>query len=127
MVASPVAAGPRRARVVVAAFAALLSFPAAAQKQLTLEEVSARTPPDYGPAHGGQTVTVRGVVSAPAYHLPGYTLLAMDDGRFGAVLAVLQAPEPDTRLDALHPGEEIEVVGTVFSIAGAVTIRPEHI
>jgi len=127
MVASPVAAGPRRARVVAAAFAALLSFPAAAQKQLALEEVSARTPPEYGPAHGGETVTVRGVVSAPAFHFPGYTLLAMDDGRFGAVLADFQVPQPNTRLDALNPGEEIEVVGTVSSIAGQVTIKPERI
>jgi GAF domain-containing protein/CheY-like chemotaxis protein len=107
--------------------AALLSLPAAAQKQLTLEEVSARKPPDYGPAHGGETVTVRGVVSAPAYHFPGYTLLAIEDGRFGAVIAENQAPQPDTRLDALHPGEEIEVAGTVSSIAGAVTIQPERI
>src|SRR5271157_4451174 len=106
MVASPVAAGPRRARVVVAAFAALLSLPAAAQKQLTLEEVSARKPPDYSPAHGGETVTVRGVVSAPAYHFPGYTLLAIDDGRFGAVVGAFQSPQPHNRLDGLHPGEE---------------------
>jgi GAF domain-containing protein/CheY-like chemotaxis protein len=110
-----------------AVFAVLLSFPAAAQKRLTLEEVSARHPPDYSPAHGGETVTVRGVVSAPAYHFPGYAVVAIDDGRFGAVVATLQAPQPDTRLDALHPGEEIEVVGTVSSIAGAVTIQPESI
>jgi GAF domain-containing protein/CheY-like chemotaxis protein len=113
--------------VTAAVFAALLSFPAAAQKQLTLEEVSSRKIPDYSPAHGGETVTVRGVVSAPAYHFPGYAVVAIDDGRFGAVLATLQSPQPDTRLDGVHPGEEIEVVGTVFSIAGAVTIRPERI
>jgi GAF domain-containing protein/CheY-like chemotaxis protein len=108
-------------------FAALLSLPAAAQKHLTLEEVSARKPPGYSAAHGGETVTVRGVVSAPAYHFPGYTVLAIDDGRFGAVLSELQAPQADTRLDGLHPGEEIEVVGTVSSIAGGVTIQPELI
>jgi GAF domain-containing protein/CheY-like chemotaxis protein len=113
--------------VLAAVFAALLSLPAAAQKKLTLEEVNTRKPPDYGPAHSGETVTVRGVVSAPAYHFPGYALVAIDDGRFGAIVAALQAPQPDTRLDGLHPGEEIEVVGTVFSIAGGVTIRPERI
>jgi len=113
--------------VVAAVFAALLSFPAAAQKQLTLEEVNARTPPDSGPAHGGETVAVRGVVSAPAYHFSGYSLLAIEDGRFGAVVATLQAPQPDGRLDGLHPGEEIEVVGAVSSIGGAVTIQPERI
>jgi GAF domain-containing protein/CheY-like chemotaxis protein len=107
--------------------AALLSLPAAAQKQLTLEEVGARKPPEYSPAHGGETVTVRGVVSAPAYHFPGYTLVAISDGRFGAAIAALQEPQPDTRLDGLHPGEEIEVVGTVSSIAGGVTIQPERI
>jgi GAF domain-containing protein/CheY-like chemotaxis protein len=112
---------------VAAVFAALLALPAAAQKQLTLEEVGARKPPDYSPAHGGETVIVRGVVSAPAYHLPGYALVAIDDGRFGAVVAAFQAPQPDTRLDGLHPGEEIEVVGTVSSIAGAIVIQPERI
>jgi GAF domain-containing protein/CheY-like chemotaxis protein len=110
-----------------AVFAALLLFPAAAQNRLTPEEVSARKPPDYTPAHGGQKVTVRGVVSAPAFHFPGYALVAIDDGRFGAVVATVQAPKPDSRLDGLHPGEEIEVVGTVSSIAGAVTIQPELI
>jgi GAF domain-containing protein/CheY-like chemotaxis protein len=108
-------------------FAALLCLPAAAQKQLSLEEVSARKPPDFSPAHAGETVTVRGVVSASAYHFPGYTLLAIDDGRFGAVLAALQAPQPDTRLDGLHAGEEIEVVGAVSSVAGGVTIQPQLI
>ena len=62
MVTRQIAGGLRRARVVAAVFAALLSFPAAAQKQLTLEEVNARTPPDSGPAHGGETVTFVPVV-----------------------------------------------------------------
>jgi len=127
MVAGPLADGLRRALAVGTVFAALLSFPAAAQQRLTLEEVSAREPPDYTPVHSGETVTVRGVVSAPAYHFPGYALVAIEDGRFGAVVAELQAPQPNTRLDALHPGEEIEVVGTVSSIAGAVTIQPKLI
>ena len=127
MVARQIAGGLRRAHVVGAVFAALLAFPSAAQKQLTLEEVNARRPPDSGPAHSGETVTVRGVVSAPAYHFPDYALLAIDDGRFGAVVAAVQAPQPDARLDGLHPGDEIEVVGTVSSTAGAVTIQPERI
>ena len=94
MVAGLIAGVLRRALAVAAVFAALLPFPAAAQKQLTLEEVSARKPPDYSPAHSGETVTVRGVVSAPAYHFPGYTLVAIDDGRFGAVVAALRGPQP---------------------------------
>ena len=127
MIAGPIADVVRRALAVATVFATLLPFPAAAQKRLTLEEVSARKPPDYSPVHSGETVTVRGVVSAPAYHFPGYALLAIDDGRFGAVVAAPEAPQPDTRLDGLHPGEEIEVAGTVSSIAGAVTIQPERI
>ena len=127
MVARQIAGGLRRAHVVGVVFAALLSFHSAAQKKLTLEEVNARRPPDSGPAHSGETVTVRGVVSAPAYHFPDYALLAIDDGRFGAVVAAVQAPQPDARLDGLHPGDEIEVVGTVSSTAGAVTIQPERI
>jgi GAF domain-containing protein len=86
MAAGPIEDGLRRALAVGAVFAALLSFPAAAQKRLTLEEVSARHPPDYSPVHGGETVTVRGGVSAPAYHFPGYALVAIEDGRFGMLV-----------------------------------------
>jgi len=32
-----------------------------------------------------------------------------------AVIASVQAPQPDTRLDGLNPGEEIEVAGNGFS------------
>ena len=127
MVAGPITGSLRCGRVAAVMCAALLSLPAAAQKQLTLEEVGARKPPDYSPAHSGEMVTVRGVVSAPAYHFPGYPLLAIDDGRFGAVIAALQTPQPDTKLDGLHSGEEIEVVGTVSAIAGGVTIEPQSI
>ena len=45
MVAGPIAGGLRCGRVLAAVFAALLSLPAAAQKQLTLEEVSAANRP----------------------------------------------------------------------------------
>src|ERR1035441_8785619 len=127
MVAGPITGSLRCGRVAAVMCAALLSLPAAAQKQLTLEEVGGRKPPDYSPAHSGEMVTVRGVVSAPAYHFPGYTLLAIDDGRFGAVIAALKTPQPDTKLDGLHSGEEIEVVGTVSAIAGGVTIEPQSI
>ena len=127
MVASPITGSLRCGRVAAVLCAALFFFPAAAQQRLTLEEVGARKPPDYGPVHSGETVTVRGVVSAPAYHFPGYSLVAISDGRFGALVAALQTPQPDTRLDGLRSGEEIEVIGTVSSIAGGVTIQPQRI
>ena len=57
-----------------AALAALACLPAFSQTRLSLEELGARGPqPDYLPAHRGERVVVRGVVSARAFHFPDYT------------------------------------------------------
>jgi GAF domain-containing protein/CheY-like chemotaxis protein len=96
---------------------------ATAQVRLTLEEAAQRKP-DYSPVHAGETLILRGVVNAPCFHFPGYTLLSIQDSVAGAVI---QGKENDPRLESLAPGKEIEVVGTILFVAGAVAIQPVRI
>ena len=125
MVTSPKPDGLRRVRGLASAlFLALVSIPAAAQTKLTLDQLGVRKPPDLAPNYADQKVIVRGVVSARAYHFAAYTLLAFEDGPSGAVL---QTPAADTRLDALHPGDEIEAEGTVSVLAGMITVVPARV
>jgi GAF domain-containing protein/CheY-like chemotaxis protein len=98
-----------------------MCLPAMAQTRLTLAEAAARKPPDYSAVRLDQAITVRGVVDAPPFHFPDYTIVAMEDGTAGGVLEV---PSSDNRLDSLHPGDEIETTGTVMMLAGMVVIRP---
>ncbi|MGO9255676.1 MAG: GAF domain-containing protein [Bryobacteraceae bacterium] len=114
----------RRAPVWALAGAACLCLPSAAQTRLSLSEAGARKPPDYTAAHLDQAVTVRGVVAAPAFHFPVYTVLALADGPGGGAL---ELPRSDSRLDSLHPGDEIEATGTVIMVAGMVLIRPSSV
>ena len=71
--------------------------------------------PDYDAALAGETVTVRGVISAPPFHFPEYTLAAIQDGDGGAAL---QAPRGSAALDALRPGDDVEAEGVVAGLAG---------
>ncbi|MBZ5724773.1 MAG: GAF domain-containing protein [Acidobacteriia bacterium] len=103
---------------------ALACLPAGAQTRLTLAEVNARRAPDFTPAHAGAKVAVRGIVNARAFHFPNYTMLAIEDGHSGAVLDVAA---DDARLNGWEAGDEIEVEGTVSSVAGLVTISPARI
>jgi GAF domain-containing protein len=114
----------RRARVWALAAGACLCLPAPAQTRLALAEAGARKPPDDTPAHLNQTVTVRGLVDAKALHFPEYTVVGLDDGQAGGAL---QVPVSDTRLDSLRPGDEIEVTGTVATLAGMVVVRPSSL
>lgn len=98
---------------------------AAQPVSLSLEEVSRRKPPDLAALHLDEKVIVRGVVNTSVYPFPEYSLLAVEDPRGGAVS--IKAAVPDTRLDALHPGDEIEVQGTVSMIAGMVVVVPSTI
>src|SRR5579885_146082 len=88
----------------------LLALPAAAQIRISLDQLNSRKLPDYSPVYQGQRVTVRGEVSAPSFHFPAYTLLAVQDAASGGLLSSLA---PDARLDSFHPGDEVEAVGTV--------------
>jgi GAF domain-containing protein len=97
--------------------------PLTAQTPLSLREAGERDPGNqYSPLHLNQKVMVRGVVNAPSYNFPDYSLLAIQDGEYGAVLKV---PIRDLRLDAYRPGDEIEVSGTIAVFAGMPVILPD--
>src|SRR6476659_4277184 len=74
-----------------------VSLPSSAQTRVSPEEIQDRDPASqYTPTLAGREISVRGVVNSPAFHLPGYNLLALQDEHGGAVLKVLEA---DTRLN----------------------------
>jgi GAF domain-containing protein/CheY-like chemotaxis protein len=103
---------------------ALACLPAGAQNRISLQQLGARIPPAYTPAHQGEKVIIAGVVSAAAFHFPNYRMLALEDGAYGAALKV---DAQDNRLDRFRPGDEIEVEGTVSAVAGMVSVIPERI
>lgn len=116
----------RRAFVLMAGLARVFaSLHAAPPVSLSLEEVVRRKPPDLAALHLFEKVIVRGVVNTSACRFPEYSLLAIQDARGGA--AAIEAPVPDTRLDALQPGDEIEVEGTVSMVAGTIVVVPATI
>ncbi len=103
---------------------ALLPVRLPAQVPLTLEQVSSRAGSDYATVYAGQRVTVHGVVSAPPFHFPDYTYLAIDDGTGGVMLGM---PAPQDALDGFRAGDEIRVQGTATMHTGMVTVIPEHV
>jgi GAF domain-containing protein len=102
----------------------LSSSPIPAQKRISLSELAQRNPADYAPVNLGQKVTISGVVSTPAFHVLDYSLLPIQDDSFGAIL---KASQPETVLDGLHPGDEIEVQGKVNMQSGLTVVEPESI
>ncbi len=97
--------------------------PAAAQTIVTLPDVNARNSlADYAPKHLGKSVTVTGVVNAPPFQFPAYTLLSMEAEGYGAVVRV-----SDTRLNGYVPGDEIRVGGKIRNFSGMAVIEPETI
>jgi GAF domain-containing protein/CheY-like chemotaxis protein len=118
-------AGIRTGRGKLALIAVLACAPLAAQTPLSLEEVVARDPAaEYRPVRLNQRVLVKGVVNSLAFHFPDHTLLAIEDGRYGAVVRV---PREDPRLESYRPGDEIQVDGTVAAFAGMPAILPSAI
>lgn len=113
-----------RGRRLILLFAwSALALPA--QTALTLEQAAARNPSsNYLPAHLDQKVVLRGVVNAPSYHFPDYTLLAIEDGKYGAVLKV---SGQDHRLDHFRPGDEIQAAGTLAAFAGMPVLLPDSV
>lgn len=108
-----------------AALAALACLPAFSQTRLSLADLGARGPqPDYLPEHNGERVVVRGVVSAPAFHFPDYTLLAIQAAERGGVL---RAGKGDSKLDAFVPGDEVEAEGVVVVLAGMPALAADRI
>ncbi len=94
----------------------------AAPTPLSLTEVGRRVPADLTAAHLDEKVVVRGVVNAPAYHFPLYTILALQDEHGATALKTLT---PDTRLDGFHAGDEVVAQGTVSFYAGSITVVPD--
>src|SRR5947199_5682630 len=97
---------------------------AATPGPVPLRELNRRTPPDFTAVHLNERVLVRGVVNAPAYHFPEYTILGIEDGEGGIAFKVLPS---DNRLDSYRPGDELQAEGIVTMYAGAVTITPERL
>lgn len=115
-----------RSFVVMAGLASVIAgLHAAPPVSLSLEEVVRRKPPDLAALHLDQKVAVRGVVNTPVYRFPEYSLLAIQDAAGGAV--AIEVPVPDTRLDTLQPGNEIQVEGTVSMVSGTVVVVPATI
>jgi len=114
----------KRARL-LAALAALACWPSLAQIRLPLGEIGARGPlPDYAPAHLGRSVVVRGVVSRPPFHFPDYTLLGIQAGEQGAVIEVRN---PDSKLDAFLPGDDVEAQGMVQALSGLPVLLVDRV
>jgi CheY-like chemotaxis protein len=116
--------GLNRFRLVFAVALVSAGCLAQAQSTLTLEQATSRKAPDYTPVYAGQSVVVRGVVSSPAFHFPGYALLAFQQEGHGAVLYV---PASENEIGNYKPGDDLQVEGIVSSLAGMVTILPVKI
>jgi GAF domain-containing protein len=108
-----------------ALLAALVCLPVAAQLPLRLKDVNARNPAaGFAPLHLNRKVTVGGIVNAPPFHFPAYSLLAVEAEGYGAVLQVMDG---DKRLDAFKPGDEIRVEGTILAFSGMAVIVPDRV
>lgn len=107
-----------------ALFTACLCSPLCAYNSLSLLEVNARNPnADFAPSHLLQKVTVTGIVNAPAFHFPDYSLLSIEDGQGGAIIKVAAG---FALLDTFRPGDEIRVDGTISIFVGMSVIVPER-
>jgi len=90
-----------------------------AQTALTLGELNARTPRDFEAVHARQDVSIRGTVNAAPFHFPGYTVLTIQQGAWGAAL---HTPATSTVLDAYVPGDVMEASGSVITVAGMIMV-----
>src|SRR4051794_7202809 len=119
-------AGVRTGSVRLTLVVAIAWAPLAAQSALTLEEAGARhASAEFRPAHLNESVRVRGVVNAPAFHFPDYALLAIEDGSYGAVLKVDERDH--TVVDVYHVGDDLQVEGTIAAFMGMPVIVPERL
>jgi hypothetical protein len=117
--------GIRTGRNRLAVLLAFACLRLAGQTALSLEQVGARnSSEDFRPARESERVAIRGIVNSPAFHFPDHTLLAIEDGSFGAMLRV---PRGDDRLDVYHPGDELQVDGVVGVFAGMPVVQPTAI
>jgi len=125
MASSEVGAGVtgRRGAIVIIALWFCHS-PLVAQKRLSLTDLAKRNAGDSAPVYLRQEVIVRGVISAPVFHVLDYLLLAIQDERSGGILKM---PQPDTIFNGLRPGDDVEVQGTVAMQYGLPVVVPDSI
>ncbi len=116
--------GLTRLRSALPAVAALVCLPAMAQTPLPLDAAGARNSLDFSPVHGGEKVRVQGVVGAAAAHFSDRTELAIEDGVAGIFL---ETGPGDASLDAFHPGDRLQVQGTMRVSYGMPVLAPESI
>jgi GAF domain-containing protein len=95
-----------------------------AERRLSLQELDSRSSTDFSPKHAGETVVVRGVVNAPAFHFTEYNLLALEERGYGGVLKIAAEQK---WFDSFHPGDEIEAAGKVVLQYGMPMVEPENI
>src|SRR5689334_23656125 len=125
MASSANAAGLICSRIaLVGVYLALNHVPLHAQKRLSLAELGARNSTDFSPTYLGQRVTVRGIVSAPAFHFPDYAMVAIQDENRGAIL---KFTSPQASLDSLRPGDDVEAQGIVGMQFGMTVVQPDSI
>jgi CheY-like chemotaxis protein len=125
MASSSVAASFVNWRGAIMGLALLLCYsPAQATKRIALAELAQRNSVDSAPAALGQEVTISGVVSTSAFHVLNYELVPMQDDSFGAIL---KAVPPETSLEGLHAGDDIEVQGIIGIQFGMTIVQPESI
>src|SRR5215813_5567079 len=94
------------------------------ERRITLQELGSRTTFDYSAKLNGESVVVRGVVSAFVYHFSDYNLLAFEDRSYGGVFKVGLG---EFWLERIKLGDEIEVVGKVVIQYGMPMVAPENI
>jgi preprotein translocase subunit YajC len=103
----------------------LAAFALPAQTVTPLAQINARTGSDQTPVLAGQTVTVRGVVSARAFHVAqNYTTLAIQDSESGTML---RGAAINTPLDNYNPGDEIQAHGTVLTQYGMPMVQTDSV
>ena len=123
MASSANAAGLICSRIaLMGVYLALNHVPLHAQKRLSLAELGARNSTDFSPTYLGQRVTVRGIVSAPAFHFPDYAMVAIQDESRGAIL---KFTSPQASLDSLRPGDDVEAQGIVGMQFGMTVVQPD--
>jgi len=114
-----------RLRSALPAVVALVWLPAAApQPNLPLDSLNARNLTDFSPVHAGEKVRVEGVVSVSAMHFTSRNTVAIENGTGGIFL---ETPPTDSGLDTLHPGDRVQVQGTLRLSYGTPVIVPEGI
>jgi signal transduction histidine kinase/CheY-like chemotaxis protein len=91
----------------------LTNLPAAAQPTLSLEDASARKPPEFTPLHEDRAVVVTGQVSIKPVRLTDFFHVAIQERGHGLILEGV-----GTIFDHISPGDWVEAHGRIARRAG---------